>query len=287
MNNLCHISHYSTGHLANDDDRRTGVIFGVFKHFLSLYKRFGTSNFILCWDSRKSYRKLIYPEYKAQRKRNRTPEQEADRQFLYEQISCLRSNILPEIGFQNSFIQTGYESDDLIAKLTIDYKDSNYRFVIVSTDHDLLQLLSKTNVVVYNTIKKEIYTEKRFLDEWGIPPIEYRSVKSIAGCDSDNIPSIAKGIGEKSALKFILGQGGEELNKKIWDNKHIRELNFKLVALPFKNEEKPLPQFVIRKNKFQTEGFRKWFIKLGFDYFMKNFNEWENFIDSCTNSAGK
>ncbi len=287
MNNLCHIAHYSMGHLENDDDKRTGVIFGVFKQLLSLFKKFKSNNFILCWDSRLSYRKQIFPEYKAQRKKNITPEQEKERKYLYDQISQLRSEIMPEVGFKNNFIKTGYEADDLIAKFIIDYRnepDSN--FLIISTDQDLFQILSK-NVRIYNVIKKEMITEEWFMEKWeGLLPINFRSIKSIAGCSSDNIPPIEKGIGEKTALKYVLGKCDEFLIKKIKNCSEVRERNFKLVSLPFNNKKNPLPILDLAENNFRIKMFQKWFNLLGFDYFIKNFNEWEKFIGHGISCSG-
>ena len=48
-----------------------------------------------------------------------------------------RINIIPKMGFKNSFIRTGQEADDIIAQLTIDYPG----MTIVSNDKDLYQLL--------------------------------------------------------------------------------------------------------------------------------------------------
>ena len=66
-NNLGFMAHYSAGELSVGDIR-TGAIFGFLRSIFLMADRFETSQFIFCWDSKKSFRKKFYPEYKARRK---------------------------------------------------------------------------------------------------------------------------------------------------------------------------------------------------------------------------
>jgi 5'-3' exonuclease len=47
---------------------RVDVVFGFFKTLLALVKKFETSNFVFAFDSNKSIRQMIYPEYKKKRR---------------------------------------------------------------------------------------------------------------------------------------------------------------------------------------------------------------------------
>ena len=177
----------------------------------------------ICWDSSKSLRKEMYPEYKANRKDDEefSPEEWA----IFNKCKArTRKSILPEIGFANNFMQSGYEADDLIAKAI----DNHYHNIIVSNDHDLYQLLSDTTEI-YHPMKKVHYTYQDFTDDYGIEPYEWINFKCMKGDSSDNIPGI-KGIGEKRALQIIKRGAYKETSEAYFD---IINRNTKLMELPF------------------------------------------------------
>lgn len=272
MNNLCHISHYSMGQLSNDE-KRTGVIFGVLKQILSLVRKFESRNLIFIWDSRKSFRKEICPTYKSNRNRNSNPEKDKERQVLYDQITELRRDVIPSLGFVNSFIQSGYEADDLIVKFIIDRPDKEH--IIVSTDQDLYQIL-RSRVKIYNTIKKSFYTEHDFMKEFSdLDPINYRIIKSITGCSSDAIQGVF-GVGEKTAVKYLKAEiNNSPKFKDIQGNRSLITFNEQLVYLPFKHEEVPIIKMIVKKNELTAKKFRHIFNMYSFESFMKEFPTWE------------
>ena len=49
--------------------QHTEVIYGVLNSTLSLVDLFKPDVLVFCWDSRKSLRKEVYPEYKANRRK--------------------------------------------------------------------------------------------------------------------------------------------------------------------------------------------------------------------------
>jgi len=246
----------------------TGVIFGMLQTILQLEERFDTDKVAFCFDSHASKRKQIYPTYKANRK-NRQPmtaEEEKFEEEYQRQIYKLRKEYLPEIGFRNVFWQSGYESDDLIARLAMDFTLSNCfpervhrEGVIVSADHDLYQCITG-HIQFYNF--KGVMTLQRFKQETGLVPSQWVAVKSIAGCSTDNVQGI-KGVGEKTAIKYLLRKlkPSSKAYRSIEAGKAIIERNKKLTRLP-------LPGVIIHSlygDEITKEGWDSTCRKLGFN----------------------
>ncbi len=89
--------------------------------------------------------------------------------------------------------------------------------LIVSSDHDLLQLINKHAKVI--VLKKGIsetviYDEVAMQEKYGFPPKAFIDFKALKGDASDNILGV-KGIGEKTAQELIQKFGNIE---KIYDN---------------------------------------------------------------------
>jgi len=133
--------------------------------------------------------------------------------------------------------------------------------------------LLKDNVSIFKG-KGILYHEKHFIDQYGISPFQWKDVKAIAGCKSDEVPGI-KGVGEKTAIKFILKQ----LKGKKYDlitseeSKKIIERNKKLVYLPHSKTKK------IKFNNDETnlDRFKTIFKKFKMNYFLRDrMDEWEN-----------
>jgi DNA polymerase-1 len=273
-NNVAHICNHSMGHLSNDE-RRTGVIFGFMKQILMLAKKMKTNEFLFTWDSQKSFRKEIYPEYKGNRKnKEKTEQEEFERQSLYDQISEIRRDILPALGFNNNFIKTGYEADDLIAYTIL--SNPGNEFTIVSTDQDLYQILSNSTRI-YNTITKQFTTKQDFVDKFNLDPIMFREIKSISGCQSDYIKGI-DGVGEATAAKYIRNDKvSSNLIDKIHAGADIIARNRKLTYLPFqRGEHGLLPNLgiTLKQDALSLYKFKKLFNELSFNSFLNNMEEW-------------
>ena len=261
-NFLCYRSLHTLENLAFEE-RKVGVVFGFIKQMISLAEKFKTNQFIFCWDSRQSYRKLISPTYKGNRQRHFSPEEQETYDLGYAQFDELRQEVLPYLGFRNIFHQTGYEADDLIAWVVWRFPDDT---VIVSSDSDLFQLLHNDR---FNSIKiwnfKTINDEGRFSKDWfGLKPKKWVEVKSIAGCNSDNVAGVP-GVGEITAAKYVAGL--IDSGKKVEDirkSKTLIDENRDLVALPFPGRKKinitEIYEDEISPDKFQVTfgqyGFR-------------------------------
>jgi len=252
---LAYRAYYSTGNLSYDFIP-TGVTYGVLRDVASLLERFSTNRIAFCFDYGKPNRKLLYPDYKANRDTGTEEEQKA-RQMVRKQVKLLREDYLKQIGFKNILYQEGFEADDVIAKVIVDRPKRD--FIIVSSDQDLYQLIGKY-VKVYSPKKQELITEESFRKKFGCGPGVWAQVKAMAGCSTDNIKGIP-GVGEKTAIKFICGalNKGKTFDKIILGNKTTRR-NISLVTLPYPGIE----PFVLLKDSVSPEGWQSLVSRLGF-----------------------
>ena len=152
----------------------------------------------VAFDIGKNFRKEKYDFYKEGR--IDTPEE------LKIQMPIARE-ILDAWGIKH-FELAPYEADDIIgtiAKMT--EEDPDFVSVIVSSDKDLLQLISdETEVKLLKQTGFIRYNHETFLEDYKIEPIRIIDLKALMGDASDNIPGV-KGIGEKTALKLLQEYG--------------------------------------------------------------------------------
>ena len=215
------------------------------------------SHFAVIFDSaRKNFRNEIYKDYKANR--SEAPEDLAP-QFEYIRKSVKAFN-LPSIELLN------YEADDLIATYVKKISKLGAKVTVISSDKDLMQLVSK-DVRLYDPMKSKVIGEKEVIDKFGVKPDQVIDVQSLAGDSSDNIPGVP-GIGIKTASELInkyndldtlLAKASEiKQNKRretLLENKDKALLSRKLVTLkadvPVKDDlESFILKDVNKKNLF-------------------------------------
>ena len=150
------------------------------------------THFAVIFDSaRKNFRNDIYKEYKANR--SEAPE-DLIPQFEYIRKSVKAFN-LPSIELIN------YEADDLIATYVKKIIESGAKVTVISSDKDLMQLVSD-NIRLYDPMKSKVLGEKEVFEKFGVKPNQVIDVQSLAGDSSDNIPGVP-GIGIKTASELI------------------------------------------------------------------------------------
>ena len=150
------------------------------------------THFAVIFDSaRKNFRNEIYSDYKANRAE--APEDLAP-QFEYIRKSVEAFN-LPSIELLN------YEADDLIATYAKKISAAGAKVTIISSDKDLMQLVSK-KVRLFDPMKSKEIGEKEVIEKFGVKPDQVIDVQSLAGDSSDNVPGVP-GIGIKTAAELI------------------------------------------------------------------------------------
>ena len=268
---LCYRAAFTMGDLSHED-KGTGVIFGFLSQIHQLAKKFDYPNFIFAWDSRKSFRRDLYHDYKKKNK-EMTPEMIELMEVAKPQFQEIRINVLPILGFKNTFIQVGIEADDIIAMIL--EGDVTKEFTTISSDNDLYQLLGH-RFQMYDPKKKEFYSAKDFINEYGINPDEWAKVKSIAGCDTDNVKGILN-VGVKTAIKYVKGELKGSKVKLIQESSDIIHMCSTLVSLP---HPRTLPVH-LTKDEFSFANFETMCLNYGFRSFLKKgvYEEWKEILN--------
>lgn len=269
---------YTMGDLSHDE-LPTGVIFGVLSQIRAACEdpRVQSNRVLIFADSKKSFRKRVFPDYK--RKRNdKTPEEWKAVSIMRDQRSLLEKEILPTIGFP-VYRQTGLESDDLIAWTARDLTHSLHtgpqkQAVIITADGDLFQCISEV-VHWFDPGRNAYHTPASILFTRGIDAHRWGEVKSIAGCQTDNVPGVP-GVGETTAIQYLLKTlpPGYKRAQAIIDNGEVIKRNRDLVVLPHR-KTKPLE---LRDPEYRPEEFFKVCEKYGLESFVRERAGWESFF---------
>lgn len=197
-NNLLFRSYYATAYsgnmMKNSKGFPTNAIYGFVNMINKIIKEEQSDYIVVAFDKGKTFRHDKYDSYKAGR--IEMPD-ELKVQFP------IAKEILTTMGI--SYIEVdNYEADDIIGTLAKEVDNSsNFKATIISSDKDLLQLIS--NKVIVKLLKQvdHIYVNKEELKNmYGLTPLQIIDLKALQGDPSDNIPGV-KGIGEKTALKLL------------------------------------------------------------------------------------
>jgi len=98
--------------------------------------------------------------------------------------------------------QKGFEADDLIGTLARKAAAESYLVYVVSSDKDMLQLVTD-KVLVLNPPKDNLIADAAKVEEiLGVPPERVIDVMALRGDSVDNIPG-APGIGDKGSVELI------------------------------------------------------------------------------------
>ncbi len=204
----------------------------------SLGNSYGARRIICCFDSGASaYRKQLFPEYKQNRKVERTEEeQERFTQFF----NCLTDTI-DALPFEHYKFK-GIEADDIIAYFTKNLSDKYDHTWIISSDRDLFQLM-KHNISIFNMYSRKEITKDSLLEAHGVSPREYSYARMIEGDTGDGINGV-EGIGPKRSIALIKEyknidnlisslplKGGAKYIKNLNNSVEILKRNEKLINL--------------------------------------------------------
>lgn len=196
-NNLLFRSYYATAYsgnfMKNSKGFPTNALFGFANMMNKIINEENPTNIIVAFDKGKTFRHDKYDFYKGGR--DEMPNE------LKEQFPKAKE-LLELMGIKYYEIDN-YEADDIIGTFAYICDKKNYKGLIISSDKDLLQLIS-ANVEIKLLKSKDYirYNLDSFRKDYGIEPINIIDLKALMGDSSDNIPGV-KGIGEKTALKLL------------------------------------------------------------------------------------
>ena len=197
-NNLLFRSYYATAYtgniMRNKEGFPTNGVYGFVNMINKIISDEKPEYMMVAFDIGKTFRHEKYERYKDGRRE--TPDD------LKVQFPVAKK-ILTAMGIK--YLEcAGYEADDIIGTISMwCEKDPEYEALIVSSDKDLLQLISDETIVKLLKTKDYIWMDKKtFNDTYGFDPIHMIDLKALMGDSSDNIPGV-KGIGEKGAIKLV------------------------------------------------------------------------------------
>ena len=201
-NNLLFRSFYATFYqgviMKNSKGFPTNALYGFINMMNKIIKEEKPSYILVAFDKGKTFRHDKYDDYKAGRM---AMPDELKLQFPKAK------EVLDSMGIKHFEIDN-YEADDILGTLAkiVDEEDK-FIATIVSSDKDLLQLISDEVTVKLLKQKDHVMMDKaEFRATYQIDPIKMIDLKALMGDPSDHIPGV-KGIGEKTAINLLVKYG--------------------------------------------------------------------------------
>ena len=140
----------------------------------------------------------------------------------FAEYKANRAEMPPDLGEQIPYVRRildamripileykGYEADDVIGTLARRAEREGYEVVIVSSDKDMLQLVSDRVSMLNPAKDDEWYDAEKVKTFMGVKPEQVADLLALMGDSVDNIPG-APGIGEKGAKGLIERFGSVE-----------------------------------------------------------------------------
>ena len=192
-------AYHSMPPLTNPDGVVVGALYGYSNMILRIRKELDASHFAVVLDhGDKTFRTEIYQEYKA----NRPPAPEDLKpQFPLVRDVTAAMNIA-------TLDQSGVEADDIIATLALKAEKRNMDVTIISSDKDLMQLVSD-KIKLYDPMKQKIIDRDAVFEKFAVYPDKILDLLSLSGDSADNIPGVPS-IGPKTAAQLINEYGSIE-----------------------------------------------------------------------------
>lgn len=184
--------------ITDSDGNPANAVYGFSEFLFELIKKVGASSnnsYIACaFDASQtdSYRREIYPEYKA----NRPPApEELKRQFAYCRQFCRAAGLA-------DYSSNRFEADDIIGTLAHRMREQGFAVTIISADKDLAQLVLGEDDFWWDYARDNILNKKGVEKQFGVRPEQIADMLALSGDKVDNIPGIP-GIGYTLASRIL------------------------------------------------------------------------------------
>ncbi|MGB0919220.1 MAG: DNA polymerase I [Holosporaceae bacterium] len=178
--------------LAREDGTPVGALYGFIAMLLKLVGTKKPEGLGVVFDSKApTFRHTLFDAYKANRA---VPPDDLVPQFDLVRQACDAFG-LPCIA------KEGLEADDLLASYACALSHKGQNVALVSSDKDLMQLLSDT-IHLFDPMKEKWLSDDDVIKKFGVPPKDVLQVQALMGDASDNIPGIP-GVGPKTAAALV------------------------------------------------------------------------------------
>lgn len=247
---------------------------GMLRHMIlntirSLRQKFSEEygELVICCDSRKYWRKELFPYYKANRKKDRESSG-VDWTTLFNTLSLVRDELLEYFPYKVIMID-GAEADDIIGTLIHERHNQHDKILILSSDKDFMQLQTYSNVKQYSPVhKKFIRTAdpKAFLKEHIIKGDRGDGIPNIVSNDSVFVSTGRQKPLRKSTIDTIMKANMEtpqletEINESIIRNWKRNQSLVDLSFIPQQIKEQILQSYDTAQSNPRS-GLLNYFIK--------------------------
>ena len=237
----------------NDGELDEEMVRHMILNSVRMYRTMFNEDFgeiVLTYDSRAYWRKEIFPQYKAGRKKGRESDGK-DWNSIFGVLNQIKEEVREFLPYK--VVETyGAEADDVIAIVCKHYQSE--KIMIVSGDKDFIQLQKYENVKQYSPITKKHIN--------GFDPVVYIKEHILKGDKSDGVPNVLSpdhtftdGLRQRpltsKRIESILAQDIDDLDDEL---KRNYQRNDKLINLDNIPEE--LEQCILDDFKGATCGDR-------------------------------
>ena len=185
-------AYYALPPMNRADGTPVNAVFGFTNMLVKLIEDYREDKMVVVFDAaRENFRNTIFKDYKANR--GETPEDLAPQFKIIKE--CVNAFNIPQIEID------GFEADDIIATYCELAKKLKIESIIVSSDKDLMQLVTEDTTMLDPMKNKKIGIEQ-VIEKFGLPPEKVIQIQALTGDKVDNIPG-APGIGPKTAYQLI------------------------------------------------------------------------------------
>ena len=231
--------HMNKGEL--DEEMVRHMILNSIRGYRTMFKE-DYGEIVLTYDSRAYWRKQVFPQYKANRKKGRE-EDGKDWDSIFGVLNQIKEEIREFLPYK--VVETyGAEADDVIAIVCKHYQSE--QILIVSGDKDFIQLQKYDNVNQYSPITKKMVN--------GHNPDTYIKEHILKGDKSDGIPNVLspdhtftdelrqRPLTSKK-INSIMAQDFDDLNDELKRNYQRNDALINLDNIPEELEQSILDDF--------------------------------------------
>lgn len=255
------------GGFSTSSGEPTAGVFGFTSILLRLLEQDRPDYLMIAFDTGKTFRDDLFPEYKATRAK--MPDD------LRPQMNRIRQLVdafnIPRLEVE------GYEADDVLGSVAHQLATQGFGVKIITGDRDLLQLVSDrilVNLPGKSLSDSKDYFPKDVVSYLGVRPEQVVDFKALVGDKSDNIPGVA-GIGEKTAVSLLERYGtldniyanleeiSENLRKKLEAGRQNAYLSRRLATI-VTDLDIPLNLEMARTERFDPQRVEALFRELEF-----------------------
>jgi 5'-3' exonuclease len=244
-----------------EEDLVRHMILNVIRTYVKKFKeKYGPEVIIAC-DNKNYWRREIFPEYKASRKKTRAASGH-DWTSIFEVLGKIKQELKDHSPYKVIDVDT-CEADDIIAVLTMK-NSATQNVMILSSDKDFSQLQKFPNVEQYSPILKKHIKEH-------FPSVQLKQL-IIRGDKGDGIPNILskddvfvtggrqKPITEAKIINWLNQEPKEFCNEEMLRNYSRNEMLIDLTKIPENLINQILEKYDTVKGKSKNE-FMNYMIK--------------------------